>query len=107
MKKIFVKLENCFGIGELECDFYFEDNKRAYSIYAPNWVMKTSFLKVFKRIEEDKKTEIKDQIYPERKPICEIKNNDIEISQDNIFSIDSFDSSFNADNRASLLNSLI
>lgn len=58
MKKLLVRLENCYGIGKLEHTFEFDKN-HTYSIYAPNGVMKTSFANTFKRLSENKEPEEK------------------------------------------------
>jgi energy-coupling factor transporter ATP-binding protein EcfA2 len=58
MEKLFVLLENCYGIGKLEHTFDFNKHK-TYSIYAPNGVMKTSFANTFKRLSENKEPEEK------------------------------------------------
>jgi energy-coupling factor transporter ATP-binding protein EcfA2 len=58
MKKLFVSLENCYGIGKLEYNFEFDKN-HSYSIYAPNGVMKTSFANTFKSLSENKEPEEK------------------------------------------------
>jgi len=58
MKKLFISLENCYGIGKLEYTFEFDKN-HTYSIYAPNGVMKTSFANTFKRLSENKEPEEK------------------------------------------------
>lgn len=58
MKKLFISLENCYGIGKLDYTFDFDKNS-TYSIYAPNGVMKTSFANTFKRLSENKEPEEK------------------------------------------------
>ena len=47
MDKVTVDLKNCYGIKALKTEFDFS-GKRAYAIYAPNGVMKTSFARRFK-----------------------------------------------------------
>ena len=49
MKKLRVKLENCYGIPKFDYEFDFE-NKNAYVIYASNGLMKTSITKTFDAI---------------------------------------------------------
>ncbi len=46
MKKLEITLENCYWIKKLDYRFDFEKSN-VYSIYAPNWTMKTSFTKSF------------------------------------------------------------
>ncbi|WP_369024544.1 hypothetical protein [Mycoplasma capricolum] len=62
MKRIKCNLTNCFGIGKLEYEFDFTD-KNIYAIYARNGLMKTSFLKTFWKISDNKAKEIKDIIF--------------------------------------------
>jgi len=54
MKKLKVKLENCYGIKKLEHEFDFSKCK-TFVIYAPNGVMKTSFAKTLNDIANSKK----------------------------------------------------
>ena len=44
MNKLSVELENCYGIKKLQAQFDFSKEK-AYAIYAPNRLLKNSFLK--------------------------------------------------------------
>jgi len=53
MKQLFIKLQNCYWINDLEYLFDFEKSN-IYSIYASNWTMKTSFLKTFLDISNEK-----------------------------------------------------
>ena len=53
MKKLCVKLKNCYGIQSLEHDFDFGNGKpgnKSFTIYAPNGLMKTSFTKTFEKL---------------------------------------------------------
>lgn len=69
MQKLSLKLENCYGINKLECEFDFSNGKTA-AVYAPNGVMKTSLAKTFRDLSEGKNP--KDLVYDERVPIFEI-----------------------------------
>ena len=64
MDKVTVDLKNCYGIKALKTEFDFSE-KRAYAIYAPNGVMKTSFAKTFQDLASGQKTV--DRIFPGRK----------------------------------------
>ena len=55
MDKVTVDLKNCYGIKALKTEFDFSE-KRAYAIYAPNGVMKTSFAKTFQDLASGQKT---------------------------------------------------
>jgi len=63
MDEITIDLSNCFGIKKLNYVFKFA-NSKAYSIYAPNGTMKTSFAKTIKCISKGEKP--KDLINNER-----------------------------------------
>lgn len=52
MDKIKIDFSNCFGIKKLEYIFDFT-SKNAFSVYAPNGTMKTSFAKTFKCISNE------------------------------------------------------
>ena len=54
MRKLFVKLENCYGIGKFEKEFDFSSTNTIL-IYAPNGTMKTSFAKTFECISKNDK----------------------------------------------------
>lgn len=61
MNKVVCDLTNCYGIQKLHHEFDFS-NTNAISIYARNGLMKTSFSKTFRKIQEGKVAEIKDEI---------------------------------------------
>ncbi|TCV82720.1 AAA family ATPase [Sulfurirhabdus autotrophica] len=54
MKNLKISLKNCYGIQSLEHEFGFEVStqkaNRAFAIYAPNGLMKTSFSRVFETL---------------------------------------------------------
>ncbi|BCG47247.1 hypothetical protein GEOBRER4_n2074 [Citrifermentans bremense] len=53
MEKLRVSLENCYGIQSLDYEFDFTwsaSKSRAYAIYAPNGLMKTSFSRTFEAL---------------------------------------------------------
>jgi energy-coupling factor transporter ATP-binding protein EcfA2 len=102
MRKLSIKLENCFGIKKLNEEFDFS-TKNINAIYARNGLMKTSLAKVFKKIQEDKISEIKDLIFERTPVICEIKIDGNDIQKEDIFVIQSFESSYESDSIASLL----
>ncbi|WP_263367956.1 ATP-binding protein [Edaphobacter bradus] len=71
MNRVTVDLENCYGIKKLGHRFDFS-TARAYSIYAPNGSMKSSFASVFRDISQGKKS--KDNIFPARVSKSEVKD---------------------------------
>lgn len=103
MEKLSIKLENCYGIKKLKnAEFSFE-NSKVNVIYAKNGLMKTSFAKVFKKFQDGKEGEIRDEIFGNEPVITEIKVDGNDIQKKEIFVIKSFESSYESANIASLL----
>lgn len=48
MNKVKVHFENCYGIKKLKAEFDFQTAGPVFAIYAPNGVMKTSFVNAFR-----------------------------------------------------------
>ena len=97
MRKLTVCLENCYGIKKLDKEFVFNDSN-VIAIYAPNGVMKTSFLKTLADIENPK-----EEMYG-KDAICSIKDESGNpILQDNIFTVKSLDESYIIKNESKLL----
>lgn len=69
MKKLIVKLNNCYGIHEFTHTFSFEKS-RLNLIYASNGTMKTSFAKTF--LDISKGLSPKDKRYEDRITTCQI-----------------------------------
>ncbi len=63
MQKLNIDLEYCYGIKRLQHQFDFSQRK-AYAVYAPNGVMKSSLAYTFKDLAEGKTTQ--DRIFPTR-----------------------------------------
>ena len=98
MDKLLINFENCYWINKLKYDFDFSGNKRTYLIYAPNGIMKSSFAKTFKNKES------KDLVFPHRVTLRYIKDElSNDISSDNIFVIDPYNSEFNSDKISTLV----
>lgn len=96
-------MKNCFWIIELiEPNKFDFTQSNIVSIYAKNWSMKTSFAKVFKKIQDWKEKDIKDEIFWE-KTECEIKVDDENIKSDDIYVIGSSDLDYNSNEISSLL----
>ncbi len=61
MNRLKVSFQNCYGIQSLDHEFDFGSNQptrpmaKAYAIYAPNGLMKSSFAKVFEALAKDEK----------------------------------------------------
>lgn len=101
MKKINIKLQNCYGIKKLEKELDFTDN-RTIAIYAPNGFMKTSFAKTFKDLS--KGIDSSDLMFPDRKTVREIKDeNNGEIISDQVFVVESYSEDFKSEKISTLL----
>jgi len=101
MKKLKIKLENCYGIRKLNVEFDFS-KENVVSVYAPNGVMKTSFAKTFKDVSSG--TETTDRIYSDRKTIREITiDTNIELTSNDIFVIEPYIAEYSSDKVSTLL----
>ncbi|MCT7618824.1 hypothetical protein [Aliarcobacter butzleri] len=101
MQELNVNFENCYGINKLDIKFDFR-NSKIKNIYAPNGFMKSSFAKVF--IDLSKNRLPKDEIYPQRTTICNVKDeNQYELVSDNIFVIESYNDTFKSSKISTLL----
>ncbi len=101
MDKIVCNLMNCYGIQSFQHEFDFS-NTNAICVYARNGLMKTSFSKTFKKIQDGKGSEIKDEIFD----ICgmaDVKIDGIPILPENVFVIKSFESAYESNSITSLL----
>ena len=60
MEVLSIKLRNCYGIQSLDYKFDFKikkTEKKAFAIYAPNGLMKTSFTRTFEKLSQGKNAE--------------------------------------------------
>ena len=97
MKKVKLSFENCYGIKKLAADLDFSF-KNVVVIYAPNGVMKTSFLKTMADVENPK-----EEIY-KRPSVCSIKDEEGNIiGQENIFTVGSLNENYVVKNESMLL----
>lgn len=95
MKKITIDFQNCFGIGSLQHEFNFQFSN-SYLIYAPNGTMKTSFANTMDLISKNDPNNMpRDKIYPERRSIYKILENEAPIESDNILVINAEKSTTN------------
>lgn len=101
MTNLSVDLEHCYGIQKLEKEFDFSAGN-VYSIYAKNGLMKTSFSKTFKKIQDGKIDEIKDEIFNDE-GILNVKIDGQDIKKENVFVIKSFENSYESESITSLL----
>ncbi len=101
MQKIKIKLENCYGIKELEQEFDFTQNK-SFVIYAPNGAMKTSFAMTFQDLGDS--VESTDRIYKDRETKRVIQDeNGVELQKEQIFTIESLNQFYNSTKISTLL----
>jgi hypothetical protein len=85
MKTLRVNFKSCYGIHSLEHTFDFGNGKpgnKAFAIYAPNGLMKTSFTKTFEKLAQGKLAE--EERY-NRKSTCEVLLNGISIPIESIY----------------------
>jgi hypothetical protein len=83
MDRVTVDLENCYGIRKLKYAFDFTQ-KRAYAIYAPNGVMKTSLAQTFQDVVSGIKTS--DRIFQGRETNRKITDETgAELGRDHVF----------------------
>lgn len=101
MDKVKCDFTNCYGIKKLHHEFDFSDTN-AICIYARNGLMKTSFSKTFKKIQESKSVEVKDEIF-DLNGNAEIKIDGTDVLPENIFVIKSFENYYESNSIASLL----
>ena len=100
MKKINIKLENCYGIRKLKTEFDFSD-KSAFIIYASNGSMKTSFTKTLKDISNGESP--KEEVFG-REATYTIENELQEaLKPEEIFVIESYDANFFSKRMSNLL----
>lgn len=101
MDKISCDLTNCYGIQRFQHEFDFSDTN-AICVYARNGLMKTSFSKTLKKIQDGKADEIKDEIF-DIPGVADIKVDGTAILPENIFVIKSFESFYESSSITSLL----
>ena len=102
MQTLSVNFQHCFWIKNLISNFIFPEGKKVISLYAKNWMMKTSFLKIFEKYQKNTSQEIRDNIfwYPSQHDIS-IDWNSIIPSQ--IFTLGQVDEKYQSWNIETLL----
>lgn len=100
MQVVRVSLENCYGIGVLECDFDFAQGN-THCVYAPNGFMKTSFAKALTDLSNDKAS--KDEMFPGRPTVRTLQDEDgVALRSEQVLVVHSYEASYQA-GEASLL----
>jgi hypothetical protein len=101
MKKLQVTLENCYGIKRLNTQIDFTVS-RAFAIYAPNGVMKSSFARTFKDLSLGSTS--KDLIFPARASSRSILDeNDQPVPSERVLVIPPYSEEFGASEKTSTL----
>lgn len=95
------KLKNCYGIDEFNHEFDFT-NTNVITIYAKNGLMKTSFAKTFKKIQDGKADEIRDEIF-DIKAEANVSIDGQDIRKEQVFVIKSFENYYESSSVADLL----
>ena len=92
MNRVTVNLKNCYGIKKLQYEFDFNEGS-VYAIYAPNGLMKSSFMQTFHDVADG--VDSKDRVFPARKTERIIKDeagNDV--AHESVFAVRSYDQEF-------------
>ena len=82
MDNLKVRFENCYGISSLNETFDLSNTRgktKAYSIYAPNGLMKTSFSRTFDALSKGEQP--KEERF-NRLPTCTIEVDNVEIKKE-------------------------
>jgi energy-coupling factor transporter ATP-binding protein EcfA2 len=106
MNKLYIKLENCFGIKSFEHEFSFNVSKKTRTntalIYASNGTMKTSFAKTLDLIaKNDPKNRPKDRLYEDKISAYEVKADDVTLPPERIFVVNGENIEFDATEKIS------
>lgn len=88
-----INLEYCYGISKLKTEFDFS-KVNVHIIYAPNGCMKTSFAKTFHTIANGEQP--KDEVFIERKTVCEIMFCDKALLPSQVFVVEPFSDSYSS-----------
>lgn len=101
MEKIIIYFQNCYGIRKMQHEFDLSKG-RAFVIYAPNGVMKTSFAQVFDDVSRGNQP--KDRAFPYRETVYSIQNeNGSDINPENILVVKPYDKDYSSKKTASLM----
>lgn len=101
MKGVSLDLRNCYGIKRLEASFDFSKT-RAYAVYAPNGVMKSSLASTFQDIAEQRDS--RDRIFPSRKTTRNIVDeNGAPVAGSHVLVVQPYDEQLGINERTSTL----
>ena len=101
MKHVKINLQNCYGIKRFATKFEFS-RTRAYAIYAPNGVMKSSLASTF--LDASKLQDSKDRIFASRQTIRDIHDESgMPIEGDRVLVVEPYDADLGISERTSTL----
>jgi hypothetical protein len=101
MNRVTIELDNCYGIKKLKKQFDFSKG-RAYAIYAPNGVMKSSLAQTF--LDAASGTDSADRIFPGRKTTRKITDeNGKDLVKESIFVVRPYVDEFGTNEKTSTL----
>ena len=101
MQRLKLRLKNCYGIKSLETDFDFSST-RAYALYAPNGVMKSSLARTLQDVAEQ--SESKDRIFSQRDTVRQITDeNGLDIASENVLVVIPYDEEIKLSEQTSTL----
>ena len=101
MNELHVDLENCYGIKKLQTQFDFSKQK-AYAIYAPNGVMKSSLAQTFKDVADAAVS--KDRIFASRVCIRKITDETgVDLPKESVLVVPPYDEVFGHTEKTSTL----
>lgn len=101
MDRVSVDLQHCYGIRKLSHAFDFS-KVRAYALYAPNGVMKSSLAQTFQDVADGRKPI--DRIFQDRESVCHITDETgAELKAEQVFVIGPFNKSLSPNEKTSTL----
>jgi len=101
MDRVTVDLKNCYGIKKFKHVFDFSE-RRAYAIYAPNGVMKTSLARTFLDVATDGKSS--DRVFQKRDTVRKITGEKgAELSKEQVFVVESYNEKLGPTEKTSTL----
>lgn len=105
MTKVYIFLENCYGIPKFDKTFIFDnDTNKGHLIYAPNGVMKTSLANTISDICNGK--ESRDCFFPERNTMRIVRyedENGDDLKPEDILVIEPYSEKYKSENMSTLL----
>ena len=101
MQTISVDLENCYGIGRLNCEFRFDQDSHVHSVYAPNGFMKSSFARTLKDLADGEQP--RDQMFPARPTRHQVQVDGVDIRPEQLLVIPPYEVEYQSKQATTLL----